>query len=80
MDQALLVALAQGASYEQLIEGHPELSNKVAVSRAVNRVGSVFLAVVTDAVGGHATPDATPRTLLEPIMAVLAELYPRDFA
>ncbi|MEC9390291.1 MAG: hypothetical protein VX944_09465 [Myxococcota bacterium] len=79
-DKALIIALAQGASYEQLIEGHPDLSNKVAVSRAVNRVGSVFLAVVLDAVGGKATPEATPRALLEPIMAVLAELYPRDFA
>ena len=79
-DRALIIALAQGASYEQLIEGHPGLNNKVAVSRAVNRVGSVFLAVVVEAVGVCATPDATPRTLLEPVMAVLAELYPRDFA
>ena len=56
------------------------LNNKVAVSRAVSRVGTVFLNEVISAVGGDASPDATPRTLLEPIMAMLAELYPHDFS
>lgn len=78
-DQALLIALARGASYEELIETNPGLNNKVAVSRAVSRVGNDFLAVIIDAMGGSASPHATPRTLLEPIMAMLAELYPRDF-
>jgi hypothetical protein len=79
-DQALVIALAKGHSYEELIEGHPALSNKVAVSRAVSRVGTAFLNEVISAVGGDASPDATPRTLLEPIMAMLAELYPHDFS
>ena len=79
-DKALVIALAQGASYEELIATHPNLNNKVAVSRAVSRVGTQFLAVIIEAVGGEASPDATPRSLLEPIMAMLAELYPRDFA
>ena len=79
-DKALVIALARGASYEELIEAHPALNNKVAVSRAVSRVGTQFLSVIIDAVGGEASPDATPRSLLEPIMAMLAELYPRDFS
>jgi len=80
VDKALVIALARGASYEEMIEAHPGLNNKVAVSRAVGRVGNKFLARVIEAVGGEASPDATPRTLLEPIMAMLAELFPRDFA
>jgi hypothetical protein len=78
-DKALVIALSQGASYEALIAAHPALNNKVAVSRAVARVGTQFLEKVIAAVGGEASPDATPRTLLEPIMAMLAELFPSDF-
>jgi len=79
-DKALVIALARGDSYEELIAGHPNLNNKVAVSRAVSRVGSLFLNQVISAVGGEASPDATPRTLLEPIMAMLAEIFPHDFS
>ena len=79
-DQALVIALSKGASYEELISGHPALNNKVSVSRAVSRVGQIFLTAVVDAMGIEASADATPRTLMEPIMSMLAELFPRDFA
>lgn len=79
-DRWLVIALARGDAYDDLIAAHPQLNNKVAVSRAVSRVGSHFLTRVIDAIGGEATPDATPRSLLEPIMAMLAELYPADFS
>ena len=79
-DRWLVIALARGDAYDDLIAAHPQLNNKVAVSRAVSRVGTHFLTRVIDAIGGEATPDATPRTLLEPIMAMLAELYPADFS
>ena len=78
-DKALVIALSQGASYDALIAAHPALNNKVAVSRAVARVGTQFLEMVIEAVGGETSPDATPRSLLEPIMAMLAELFPTDF-
>ena len=79
-DKSLLIALARGSSYDELIAASPSLNNKVAVSRAVSRVGSLFLEVVTEAIGGTADATATPRTLIEPILTVLAELYPHDFA
>jgi hypothetical protein len=79
-DQGLVIALSKGASYEELISGHPSLNNKVSVSRAVSRVGQYFLSAIVEAMGVDAAPDATPRTLMEPIMAMLSELFPRDFA
>ena len=79
-DQALIIALSKGASYDELISGHPGLNNKVSVSRAVSRVGQYFLSAVVEAMGIEASADATPRTLMEPIMAVLAELFPREFS
>lgn len=79
-DQALVIALSKGASYEELISVHPSLNNKVSASRAVSRVGQLFLSAVVDAMGIEASADATPRTLMEPIMSMLAELFPRDFS
>ncbi len=79
-DQALVIALSKGASYEELISLHPSLNNKVSASRAVSRVGQLFLSAVVDAMGIEASADATPRTLMEPIMSMLAELFPRDFS
>ena len=79
-DQALVVALSKGASYEELISLHPSLNNKVSASRAVSRVGQLFLSAVVDAMGIDASAAATPRTLMEPIMSMLAELFPHDFS
>ena len=79
-DQGLVIALSKGASYEELITLHPSLNNKVSVSRAVSRVGQLFLASVVEAMDIDAAPDATPRSLMEPIMAMLSELFPNDFA
>ena len=78
-DRSLVIALSRGASYEELTAADPRLGHKVAVSRAVSRVGRLFLQKVVDQMGGEAAPNATPRSLMEPVIAVLAELYPNEF-
>ncbi len=80
LDHRLIIALARGDSYQDLIAADPRLSHKVAVSRAVNRVGQLFLQQVIDRIGGESSPSATPRSLMEPIIAVLVDLYPDEFA
>jgi hypothetical protein len=79
LDQTLIIALARGDSYEDLIARDPRLKHKVAVSRAVSRVGKLFLAEVVDQMGLDTSTDMTPRTLMEPIIAVLHSLYPHRF-
>jgi hypothetical protein len=79
LDRVLIIALARGDSYEDLICADPRLAHKVAVSRAVNRVGQHFLQRVIEQMGGTASPSVTPRTLMEPIISVLIELYPKEF-
>jgi hypothetical protein len=78
-DRTLIIALARGDSYEDLIASDARFTHKVAVSRAVSRVGKHFLQRVIEQIGGEATPSATPRTLMEPIIAVLIELHPDAF-
>ena len=41
-DRWLVIALARGDAYDDLIAAHPQLNNKVAVSRAVSRVGTLL--------------------------------------
>jgi len=79
LDQHLVVALARGDAYEDLIARDPRLGHKVAVSRAVSRVGQQFLQKVVDQMGLPANPNMTPRSLMEPIIAVLIDLYPQRF-
>jgi len=79
LDQHLIIALARGDAYEDLIAQDPRLKHKVAVSRAVSRVGSCFLQQVVDQMGLAAAPNMTPRALMEPIIAVLHSLYPERF-
>lgn len=74
-EQALVAALARGDSYDDLIARCPNLNNRVAVSRAVKRVGSRFVGQVASAVGGE--PDAVPpRELLEHVVGVLVPMLP----
>jgi hypothetical protein len=79
-DRGLIIGLAKGASYNELTAINPALKNKVAVSRAVSRVGQIFMDSVVAAVGSDAAPNVTPRSLMEPIMAMLHELFPTDFS
>jgi hypothetical protein len=79
LDQHLIIALARGDAYEDLIARDPRLKHKVAVSRAVSRVGSCFLQQVVEQMGLAAAPNMTPRALMEPIIAVLHSLYPERF-
>ncbi|MCP4805037.1 MAG: hypothetical protein GY913_17230 [Proteobacteria bacterium] len=74
-ERALVAALARGDSYDDLIARCPELNNRVAVSRAVKRVGARFVGQVVTAVGGEA--DAVPpRELLEHVVGVLVPMLP----
>lgn len=76
-EQQLIAALARGEDYDTLIARVPSFANRSAVSRAVSRCGKHFVARVAAAVGaGDATPSATPRSLMEPIIHVLLPLLP----
>ncbi|HJN75175.1 MAG TPA: hypothetical protein QGF58_14695 [Myxococcota bacterium] len=75
-ERALVAALARGDSYDELIARCPRLKNRVAVSRAIKRVGYRFVARVVEAVGGTSSGDTPPRELLEQIVAVLIPLLP----
>lgn len=75
-EQALVSALARGDSYDDLIARCPALKNRVAVSRAIKRVGNRFVARVVESVGGTPSGNTPPRDLLEQIAAVLLPMLP----
>lgn len=75
-ERALVAALAQGASYDELIGSHPRLRHKVAVTRAVERVNAVLLGPLLDAEGVSGARGLPPGRLLEAALDVLAELLP----
>jgi len=79
LDQHLVIALARGDAYEDLIARDPRLQHKVAVSRAVSRVGKLFMQRVVEHLDLPASPDMTPRALMEPIIGVLIDLHPQEF-
>ena len=74
-DRELLIALARGDSYDELIARHERFKHRVAVTRAVKRITDRFVSRVVDAMGGNASP-TTPLNMLETILAVLAEVVP----
>lgn len=79
-DQDLLLGLARGDSYDEIIARQPRLKHRVAATRAVTRCGKVFLAAVAGEVGlddPSALPQGTsPRQLVETVLEVLAEVVP----
>ena len=74
-ERALVAALARGDSYDDLIARCPTLNNRVAVSRAVKRVGNQFVGQVVQAVGGDPS-SVPPRELLEHVVGVLVPMLP----
>lgn len=73
-DQALLAAIARGDSYDELIAQDPRFRNRVAVTRAVERLNRVFLGRLALAFGVEALPDAPPKELLDLILDVLRQI------
>lgn len=73
-DQALLRALAEGLSYDEICARHPRFAHKVAVNRAVERVSKGFVTQVLDRVGGEAGQGARPGELMELVLDVLSDL------
>lgn len=77
-EQDLLVSVARGDSYDELIARCPRFAHKVAVTRAITRVGQGFVARVLEAVSGGQSdgPGARPLELVERVLEVLLEVLP----
>ena len=73
-ERALLRALADGLSYDEICQRHPRFAHKVAVNRAVERVSKGFVARVLERVGGEGAPGARPGELMELVLDVLGDL------
>lgn len=82
-DRMLLRSVARGESYDTLMARQPRLRHRVAATRAVTRVGKVFLAAVAGEAGledPQGLPaGVAPRQLVERVLAVLAEVVPDLF-
>ncbi|MCB9778664.1 MAG: hypothetical protein H6742_08895 [Alphaproteobacteria bacterium] len=77
--QDLLVAVAHGTPYDELIAAHPRFRHKVAVTRAVKKIGQGFVDRVVGRVAGEdAGREAAgrPMDLIETVLEVLIELLP----
>ena len=75
-DRSLLVAVARGESYDALVARDPRFKHKVAVTRAVKRCGTGFVAHVLADLGMEGAASAPPQRLVEAIMGVLEEILP----
>lgn len=76
-DRALLLALARGDAYDDLIAAHPHFKHRVAVSRAVARVGKHFVAHVEAELGEEAGKGPSPKLLIDLVLQVLGEVQPQ---
>lgn len=76
LDRALLGALARGEDTASILAQDPRLRDAPALSRAISRVGAVFVAGVASRMGVEPRPDALPRALLDAILGVLIDLLP----
>lgn len=78
-DQQLLIAVARGEAYADLVRRHPRFKHKVAVTRAVTRCGEHFMARLSEEAGTSTTgvpKGVRPRDLIELVLSVLAEMDP----
>jgi len=76
-DRVLLLAVAGGVSYDELVERDERFRHKVAVTRAVKRCGTAFVQRVLADLGlPAAVAAAPPRTLIESVLEVLDEVQP----
>lgn len=76
LDRALLGALVRGEDSATILSLDPRLRDAVALSRAISRIGALFVAGVVEQLGVEARPDALPRALMDAILGVLIELLP----
>lgn len=75
-ERSLLLALARGTTYDALIAAHPEFQHRVALTRAVTRLGQHFVTEIEDAMGRKPSVSEPPRALVERVMEVLLEVAP----
>lgn len=75
-DRSLLAALARGEDYGTLVARDPRFKHKVAVTRAVKRIGKRFVARILDDLGMDPGQSAPPQRLVEAVMEVLEEILP----
>ncbi len=76
-DRLLLLALARGDSYDDLIAAHPAFKHRVAVSRAVSRVGKRFVSHIERETGMTVGKGPSPKLLVDLILQVLGEIQPQ---
>lgn len=72
-ERQLLRALAAGLSYDEVCAEMPAFAHKVAVNRALERIGKVFVDRIVALVGGEAA-SAPPKALLEMVIEVLGTM------
>jgi len=77
-ERDLLVSVARGDSYDELVARCPHFAHKVAVTRAISRVGQGFVHRVLLASSAElpATPGARPLELVELVLEVLLQVLP----
>lgn len=73
-DRALLAAIAAGDSYDEIIAVDARFRNRIAVTRAVERLNRGFLEALSRAFGSPAIPLSPPKETLDLILDVLSEL------
>ncbi len=78
-EQALVVALARGDSYDDLIAAVPTFRDRSAVSRAVRACGELFVGQIVRDLGEDPTGgEATPKQVLELVAAVVLPLLAEE--
>lgn len=73
-DRALVQAIARGDSYDEIIAADARFRNRVAVTRAVERLNHAFVEALARAFGSPVAPTSPPKETLDLILDVLSEL------
>lgn len=73
-ERALLGALGRGLAYDEICAEMPRFAHRVAVNRALERIGRVFVGQLAGALGADPRGAPPPKALLELVLDVLAEL------
>lgn len=76
LDRALLAALARGEDTPAILAADPRLRDPASLTRAISRVGGLFVQEVARALGAEARPESLPRALMDAILGVLIDLLP----
>lgn len=79
-ERDLLISVARGDSYDELIARNPAFKHKVAVTRAVARIGQGFVERVVQAAardpGTGTRGEVRPKDLIELVLEVLLQVLP----